>query len=361
MKSAFYFFFFSIILLACSPESGGSFSFPNNNSNNNNGQQGNTGGNWLVPQSEIFDGGPGKDGIPSIDSPVFISPEEVDFISEDDLVIAISFESEIKVYPHAILDWHEIVNDEIGDHYFSLTYCPLTGTAINWNRSINGKITEFGVSGLLYNSNLIPYDRSTQSNWSQMRLDCINGELQGQQVNTFALLESTWATVKNLDNIKVLSAETGFNRDYGRYPYGDYKTNNDFLLFPVSNEDSRLPNKDRVLGVIKNETVKGYSFDDFFGKDDELIFDIIGGEQILVVGNNSKNFINAYYPRIGASYTLLRNQFPDILEDNLGNIYNVFGEVSSGPNPDYQLERPVSFIGYWFAWAAFYPDIIIRD
>ena len=194
-----------------------------------------------------------------------------------------------------------------------------------------------------------------------MRLDCINGDLQGQQSDIYPIFESTWSTVKELPNIKVLSTLTGYNRDYGRYPYGDYKTNNEFLLFPVSNEDFRLPNKDRVLGVIKNTSIKGYSFNNFFGKDDELILDFIGGDPILVVGNESRNFINAYHPIEGSNYTLLRNQFPNILEDDSGNIFNVFGEVSSGPNPDLRLSQPKSFIGYWFAWAAFYPDIFLIE
>jgi len=113
---------------------------------------------WLIPQSEVFDGGPGKDGIPSVDNPNFSAIAEIDFLDPQDLVVAIKAGDEIKVYPHPILDWHEIVNDEINGIPLALTYCPLTGTAIAWKRTINGKETTFGVSGLLYNSNNLPKD-----------------------------------------------------------------------------------------------------------------------------------------------------------------------------------------------------------
>ena len=131
---------------------------------------------WLIPSGEVQDGGPGKDGIPSIDQPQFNTSEAVDFPSENDLIVGMVNDGIAKAYPHPILDWHEIVNDNIGDKAVALTYCPLTGTAIAWNRTINGETTTFGVSGKLYNSNLIPYDRATDSYWSQAKLECVNGE-----------------------------------------------------------------------------------------------------------------------------------------------------------------------------------------
>lgn len=317
---------------------------------------------WLIPEDEVFDGGPGKDGIPSIDEPVFIHELEVDFLDEEDLVVVVAMDDEIKVYPHAILNWHEIVNDNIGDHYFSLTYCPLTGTAINWNRVVRGELTEFGVSGLLYNSNLIPYDRSTGSNWSQMRLDCVNGALKGQTASVFQVFESTWETVKKLDDISVLSTNTGFSRSYRSYPYGDYLTNNDFLLFPVSNEDNRLPQKDRVLGIIGRDIVKAYSFDNIKSENsEEIILDMIDGKQVAIIGNKNMNFLNAYQLEDGRSYSLLRNQFPNILQDDLSNIYDVFGRVISGPNIGNKLSQPNSYLGFWFAWATFYPEILLYE
>ena len=127
-------------------------------------------GEWLIPQNEVFDGGPGKDGIPAISNPNLVGNSSINYMNNDDLVIGVKFDGEIRGYPHPILDWYEIINDKINDNYFSITYCPLTGSTINYNRDLNGNITTFGVSGLLYNTNLIPYDRATNSNLSLIHI-----------------------------------------------------------------------------------------------------------------------------------------------------------------------------------------------
>ena len=155
-------------------------------------------GEWLIPQNEVFDGGPGKDGIPAISNPSLVRNSSINYMKNDDLVIGVKFDGEIRGYPHPILDWHEIINDKINDNYFSITYCPLTGSTINYNRDLNGNITTFGVSGLLYNTNLIPYDRATNSNWSQMKLLCVNGELKGKTPETYITIETSWATWKRI-------------------------------------------------------------------------------------------------------------------------------------------------------------------
>ena len=145
----------------------------NNNSN--------AGGDWLIPQGEVRDGGPGKDGIPALVAPqrVTINDPTNHYLTDDDLVLGFYNEGSVVAYPHAILDWHEIINDRVGGQAIAVTYCPLTGTGIGWGSILNGEETTFGVSGLLYNSNLIPYDRKSGSNWSQIRLECVNGPLIG--------------------------------------------------------------------------------------------------------------------------------------------------------------------------------------
>ena len=196
---------------------------------------------WLIPVNEVRDGGPGKDGIPSIDKPKFTDVASVNYLADDDLVFAFRVDNEIHVYPHRILDWHEIANDEVGGFPIAINYCPLTGTGMGWDRIIDGKETTFGVSGLLYNSNIIPYDRKTDSNWSQIRLECVNGELSGTKPVIHQLVETTWATMRAMyPEAQVLTLETGFSRDYNRYPYGAYREQEN-LFFPVSRTDGRLP------------------------------------------------------------------------------------------------------------------------
>mgnify|MGYP002624136662 FL=1 len=130
--------------------------------------------NWLVPQAEL-EFGTNKDAIRAVDNPLFVPKEEILYMEAEDIVQVLKLEDEIRAYPINVLDWHEIVNDQINDKKVAITYCPLTGTGICWNREIDGMQTTFGVSGWLYRSNLIAFDRATDSYWSQMRMDCING------------------------------------------------------------------------------------------------------------------------------------------------------------------------------------------
>ena len=135
---------------------------------------------WSIPSNQVFDGGPGKDGIPALVNPAMVSSVQANYLTDNDLVIGFKVGDDVRAYPHQILDWHEIINDVVGEQPLAITYCPLTGTGIGWNRVISGNTTTFGVSGLLFNTNLIPYDRSTDSNWSQMKLECVNGQLIGE-------------------------------------------------------------------------------------------------------------------------------------------------------------------------------------
>ncbi|HKK66590.1 MAG TPA: DUF3179 domain-containing (seleno)protein, partial [Bacteroidales bacterium] len=147
---------------------------------------------WLIPFAEVHDGGPGKDGIPAIDDPKFINAKEADYLNDDDLILGFADGGEVRAYPHKILDWHEIVNDDTPNHSLAVIYCPLTGTGIGWDRNVGDKKTTFGVSGLLYNSNIIPYDRATDSNWSQLLLKSVNGNLISTRPIIHNLVETSW-------------------------------------------------------------------------------------------------------------------------------------------------------------------------
>ena len=309
---------------------------------------------WLVPQNEVFDGGPGLDGIPSVDDPDFTLANDVNYLNNDDLVLVFANGPEIKVYPHPILDWHEIVNDDIAGLKLAISYCPLTGTGVGWNRVIDGEETTFGVSGLLYNTNLMPYDRRTFSTWSQQRLDCVNGELIGQKAETYSLVEMDFGTLlAAFPEAQVLNLNTGFNRRYGVYPYNDYRTNNNSFLFPISVNDNRLQAKERTLGVLDvNGRNKVYSFN---RENDQLegIEDNVGGQDLFVVRSTDLNFIVAFNDDLGLS--LVENQFPAIVQDSDGTRYDVLGRAIGELKPN--LEMPTQFIGYWFSWGTFYPDI----
>ena len=320
---------------------------------------------WSIPLSEIFDGGPGKDGIPALTEPQFIPAAEADYLDEDDLVIGFVNGDIAKAYPHSILDWHEIINDRVGDVNISVTYCPLTGTGIGWNRDIDGLTTTFGVSGLLYNSNLIPYDRRTDSNWSQIRLDCVNGKLMGTEIESFTLVETTWKTWKEMyPSTTVVSTKTGHSRNYGKYPYGTYRTNNSYLIFPVSNKDTRIPSKDRVHGIVASGNTKVYPLS-LFGESVTVIQDSFEGEDYVIVGNEADNFAVSFLSDPGdgtsPSFSPVQEQYPIVMTDAEGNMWDLFGTAVSGPRQGTQLAHARSFIGYWFSFAAFYPQLSIYE
>lgn len=342
------------LLLGCSED----IANPNGDDEGNNQQA-----EWLIPFDEIRDGGPGRDGIPAINNPVFNISDQIDFLDDDDLVLGIIDGDDIRAYPHAILDWHEVINDKTENHSLAVVYCPLTGTGIGWDRILNGKETTFGVSGLLYNSNIVPYDRLTGSNWSQLLNKSVNGELLGEQAKTFNLIETKWETWRSMyPETKVVTTETGHNRNYQQYPYGNYKSS-DNLLFPVSNTDNRLHPKERVLGVILKDNAKAYRFDKSFSGNN-LVQDEFQQEKLVVVSNYEANFIVAFKRTLEdgteLSFSPINNSLPLVIADNEGSKWDITGRAISGPRTGEQLESVTQMMGYWFAFAAFYPNVELK-
>jgi hypothetical protein len=357
MKSKFFYFaLIYIVFIACS--TGGNNVNPSLNNDNNNTNSGSTNNDWLIPVSEVKDGGPGKDGIPSIDDPKFLDVNDTNtnFLIEDDLVIGIIVGNEARAYPHLILDWHEIVNDEFASNGITISYCPLTGTAFGWESITNGTNSQFGVSGLLYNANLILYDRNTNSRWSQLRLQCVNGELIGNEPKLKQVIETNWATWKKLyPNSKVLSLDTGFSRNYNVYPYGDYKSDNEYFIFEASPKNDALPNKERVFALINGENSKVYQFSKFIGGN--AIKQTFNGIDYLVVGNDK--LITAFEldaNTVNLNFSYAFNDSEVFFSDNEGNSWSVFGKALSGSRVGEQLKMAKSVVSYWFAIAAFYPD-----
>lgn len=324
---------------------------------------------WLIPANEVRDGGPGKDGIPALENPEFVLASEVDFLAPVDKIIGFKSGDEIHAYTHRVLDWHEIINDDVNGTKIAMTYCPLTGTAVGWDREINGEETTFGVSGLLYNTNLMPFDRKTDSYWSQMRLDCVNGELIGEVIETYFPVETTWETWQSMyPNSKVTTFNTGFSRNYNQYPYGDYRTNDNNLIFPISTDDNRLPRKDRVLGVIVGDQAKAYTFDSFPGSDVNVIQDDFQGEQLVVAGSKDRDILVVYSSVLAdgtelsfSKVDLSVNALPVIMQDNEGNLWDIFGTAVSGPRTGTRLEEQRAYIGFWFSWGTFYPGLEIFE
>jgi hypothetical protein len=204
----------------------------------------------LVDLAEIRSGGPPPDGIPSIDDPKFLGVDDVDFLEENEPVLAVDIDGDVRAYPVQILMWHEIVNDTVGGvpsrsrtARSATRQWPTTG-------DVDGQILEFGTSGLLWNSALVMYDRQTETLWSHFTGEGIVGELTGTEIDKFPVATVPWGAWRdaNPDGL-VLSRDTGFERSYGRNPYPGYDdvTSQPFLF--EGEVDGRYTAMTRIVGV----------------------------------------------------------------------------------------------------------------
>ena len=240
---------------------------------------------YLVHPSKIIGGGPPKDGIPAIDNPKFVSlPEADEWIEDNELVLAIIYKGVKRVYPLQILVWHEIVNDNIAGDPLLITYCPLCGSGIAFERTIeiNGKReeVEFGTSGKLYNSNLVMYDRKTDTYWTQIDGRAIVGELAGQELHELSIDTVVWRDWKKTHpDSEVLSKDTGHSRPYGVDPYGSYYENS-FVWFPVEAEDKKVHPKTVIFGIGVNGAHKAYKEEDLVEKG--TIIDVVNGVNVKI-------------------------------------------------------------------------------
>ena len=311
----------------------------------------------IVPLDQIVGGGPPPDGIPSIDNPKFISVQEASkFLEDSELVLGLNINGDIRAYPLQILVWHEIVNDEIGSIPVAVTYCPLCFTNQVFNRSLDDgqEVVEFGTSGKLYNSNLVMYDRTSKSLWSQAMAEGIVGKYAGTKLERVPFDVAYWKEWKQLyPDSKILSRDTGSNRPYGVDPYGDYYTNSD-VLFPISNRDDRLGLKEIVVGFENKGQYKAYKLQEI--EDNKVINDQVNGKSITLF--SSYPFMIRAYDPIAQGQTLEFTYNPkskNFLDEQTGSEWNFEGKAISGQMKGKQLTRLPFDEGFWFEWVAFHP------
>jgi len=235
----------------------------------------------LIPATEILHGGPPKDGIPSLDKPSYIDASEMNQLKPNDRVLGIIYKGEARAYPIRILNYHELVNDEIAGDKILISFCPLCGTGMAFHAEIDGSELEFGVSGLLYNSDVLMYDRQTESLWSQIQAKAISGQFKGTQLKQIPIEHTTWEHwQKHLPDSQVLSFDTGHSRNYQGTPYVGYE-HSERIYFPVSHEDKRYHPKELVVGVINAKQAKAYPFSEL-DKTKSPLVDRFGNTQIKI-------------------------------------------------------------------------------
>ena len=314
----------------------------------------------IVPLDQIVSGGPPPDGIPSIEDPEFVSVENAEnFMSKSDLILGVSINGDVRGYPLQILVWHEIVNDIVGGNPIAVTYCPLCFTNQIFNRTItDGQTLEFGTSGKLYNSNLVMYDRNTDSLWSQAMAQSIAGELSGVILERIPFDLVTWKDwIKVYPDSKVLSQDTGHLRPYGADPYGDYYTSPD-ILFPVSNNDNRLGKKEIVIGLEgENGISKAYKMGDI--EELKVIDDKLTENSYVTLWSTFPYMVRLFDPFLDGKtpLTFHYDERKNVFRDNqTGSEWNFDGKSTAGQLSGSSLMRIPFDQGFWFEWSTFHPN-----
>jgi hypothetical protein len=307
--------------------------------------------------ANVVSGGPGKDGIPAIDEPQFITATEADFLTDEEMIFGIVAGEEARAYPQLVLVWHEIVNDVIAGEPVSVTYCPLTGSVVALRGSANGEPLTFGTTGKLVNSNLLMYDRVTDSEWPQLLARAISGVQKGARLQEVPLVWSRWRDWRVAHpGTLVLSTDTGYSRAYGSDPYGSYAPPGGYYgsggpIFPVLEESDRLPPKEVVVGVKAGDRRVAICKDRI---EEVGTLPLDAGRTPLLALWDERLATARLFVR-GAPGRTLRFREGE-WRDATGSLWEADGRAVDGPLQGARL-RPADFLDVmWFAWYAFYPE-----
>lgn len=325
-----------------------------------------------VPYSEILSGGPPKDGIPAIDTPQYVSVSKAEeWLAPVEPVVLVRVGSETRAYPIQILMWHEIVNDTLNGKPLLVTFCPLCNTAIAFERVFDGQTFDFGTTGCLRYSNLIMYDRQTETWWQQATGDAIAGEYAGAQLPFYPASIVSWADFKaTYPTGTVLSRETGFSRNYGRNPYLGYDdVSQSPFLYRGQPTPGQLVPMARVLTLELGGEAVAYPYDILSSLG--VINDTVGGQRVVVfwVEGTASALDSAQIPEgrdVGATvaysaevdrqtltFELVNGVFHD---KETASEWDIFGRAISGKLQGAQLTEQPAINHFWFSWAAFRPE-----
>ncbi|MHA2140859.1 MAG: DUF3179 domain-containing protein [Candidatus Thorarchaeota archaeon] len=305
----------------------------------------------------VQSGGPAPDGIPPIENPDFVTAETaMDFLDDSDIVFGLAYREMEIAYPQSILVWHEIVNYNIEGAPISVTYCPLTGSTIAFHGKLSdGSNTTFGTSGRLVNSNLVMYDRATNSYFPQILSQAINGPSLGVGLQRIQMYFTSWGAWRSLHpNTIVLSENTGFVRNYNFDPYGDYDDPNSYYNsgapgFPIMHTDSRLQPKEVVVGIDVNGTQLAIKKSDM--RDWEIYNFQFGETKYVVLYDHVLDVARSYLSRVNGQDLTFRMVDGEIMDDETQNVWTPYGTSDLGTLP-----VVANMDVMWFAWAAYFPN-----
>jgi hypothetical protein len=331
--------------------------------------------NTTIDLSELRSGGPSKDGIPSIDDPSFVSVDAArDWIDPKEPVILVEHNGEARGYPLQILTFHEIVNDQIGGTPVAVTFCPLCYSAIAFERTLDGEPVTFGVSGLLRHSDLVMYDRKTETLWQQFTGEAIAGTLAGQTLDLVSSqIVSFRQFAESYPDAPVLSRETGHRRPYGQNPYAGYDDVDSRPFAYDGPTDNRLPPKEKVVAVSVGDTHKGYPHS--VTKEKRVVHDAMNDTPLVVfhapgavsaldarrISQSKEDGTTGVFDRRvdGRTLTFQYDGEGRFTDDETGSVWTVTGRAVEGPLKGTQLDRVQHGNYFAFSWFAFRPNATV--
>lgn len=302
--------------------------------------------------NNVVSGGPPPDGIPPIENPQYTSIQNME-MDDDHQVFVYETNNQTYIYPQRILVWHEIVNDEFSDEKVSITYCPLTGSAVAFEGTLDTINTTYGTSGDLVNSNLIMYDRSTNSRIPQILGEGIQGDLKGKRLSLDPLIWTEWGLAKReYDEARVLTENTGFSRDYNEDSYGSYLESGTYyqeggFIFPLVHENNEYGLKQVFIGVRSDEPV---AISKAFMREQHVLNFKAGNTSLVAFYDEDLDNVFVYERRFQRDILEFENTDNGFV-DQQGRVWNSRGESSLG-----ELRWEDSFDVFWGAWYGFYPE-----
>lgn len=324
-----------------------------------------------VPLDELEPGGPPRDGIPPIDHPRFAPATDIDWLAADAPVIAVQGEHSARAYPLEILIWHEIVNDTLEGRPLAGTFCPLCNAALVFDRRVDGEVLDFGTTGWLRMSDLLMYDRQSESWWQQFTGSALIGARRGQQLRQipaqiigFADFRAAWPRGD------VLTRQTGHRRPYGKNPYAGYDSMRANPLQPAR-DDPRLAPMQRLLAVQVGAHTRAYAFADIDRH--SPIHDRLGDTPIVILARRKGMRSALDSERIArgkrlpaAAAFIARAAGQDLhfqrdgdawIDTETGSRWNLLGHAIAGPLQGQRLQALPGGIHFAFAWFAFRPEV----
>lgn len=327
----------------------------------------------LVDVAELRSGGPGPDGIPAVDAPRFQRVAEAGWLDAREPVLALEIDGRARAYPVQVLVWHEIVNDTVAGVPVTVSYCSLCNTAIAFDRRVGDRVLDFGVSGLLHNSDLVMYDRQTESLWPQITGESVAGVLTGTELSTFPVQTVSWAEWREAHPRGwVLSRDTGERRDYGTNPYPGYDDTDSQPFLFEGEVDGRLTAMTRVVGIADGRAAVAIPYPAL--RERRVVETTLSGRSLVVLfGTGTASALDrreiAAGRDVGASgvfdpvldgrrlhLAASRSGFRDT---ETGSTWDVLGRATAGPLEGRRLRRVTSVDSFWFAWAAFRRDTTV--